>query len=54
MVWLIFMALLAYDEALGQSPQAFPKYYSEADFAPKIESLRALYGKNLSLSLIHI
>ncbi len=46
--WLIFTQFVAYDELSAQSSIEYPKYYDEAVYAPKIDSLRELYGKNLS------
>ena len=46
--WLIFTQFVAYDQLSAQTTIKFPKYYDEAVYAPKIDSLRELYGKNLS------
>ena len=47
-LWLIFTWFVSYDPVAAQTPFQHPKYYAESEFAPKIDSLRALYGKNLS------
>lgn len=46
--WLIFTHFVAYDQLSAQSTIKYPKHYNEADYAPKLDSLRSLYGKNLS------
>lgn len=47
--WLIFTQFVAYDPVAAQLPTGdFPKYYDETVYAPKLDSLRQLYGKNVS------
>jgi hypothetical protein len=48
-MWLIFTQFVVYDEVTAQtSPNDFPEYYSTEEYAPKLDSLREVYGKRVS------
>ncbi len=47
-LFLIFTQFVSLDPAYSQSPTDFPKYYDEATWAPKLDSLREAVGQNVT------
>jgi len=47
-LWLIFTQFVSYDQLSAQVVSDFPEYYEASVYEPQLDSLRALYGKNLS------